>query len=335
MEGSWNPRDYLEEVSYERARLSSGFLQAEMSKFFPKLLEIWKPLFLTLGIKEPTISYQLLLKQSSLNNFDGFVANYEVNSSPGYISIDRQSMEIICQAVNTNKMLNDSGEILLSYLLRRFLVSLEKTWIGNTKLKVTYLETLSESITEIPARIKLSLGLNDKTANIDFCIPLKLVEIFNQTVADFSKSNFNEKTDLSIELFGVYVAPDLLLDYLRSGQIIKDTNKFSDQVNLYANGRPWAQGVLKTCQDKFAVEISNLIFPKIESSAGNTRVSVQFERISINQDLKSYKSLGSILLTELRLNSPLSLYVSGEKIGIANLNIDQENYPELKLLSKY
>jgi hypothetical protein len=335
MEGSWNPRDYLAEVSYERARLSSGFLQAEMSKFFPKLTEIWRPLFFALGIKEPAINYQLLLEQSSLKNFDGFTAGYEINSLPGYISIDPNSVEIITQAITSNKLMNASGDIIISYLLRRFLVSLEKAWVGVNKIKVAYSETMSEAINEIPATVKINLELNDKIASIVFGIPLNLVEIFNQAALNFNKTNLSEKTELSIELFGVFVPPDALLDYLRSGTIIKDSKPFTDNVNLYANGRPWAQGILKTCQDKFAIEISNLIFPKIESSTGNTRISVQLERIPINQDIKSYKTLGSIILTDLRLNSPLSLFVSGEKIASANMNIDDDNYSTLKLLSKY
>lgn len=335
MEGSWNPRNYVEEISYERARLSSGFMLAEMSKFFPKLIELWKPLFISLGIKEPAISYQLSLEPESISDFNGFVAAYEVNSSPGYIAIDRESQKIVCQSVSSKKELDGTDDILISYLFRRLLISLEKTWTESNKLKITYHESSPKSTFEIPAEVKLSLILNNKSAEIIIGIPLSLVEIFNQAVLDRSKTGLADKTELSIELFGVFVPPDMLLDYLRSGSVIQSTTAFSDKVNLYANGRPWAQGLLRTCQDKFAVEIVSLIAPKIESSTGNTRVSVQLERIALKQDLKSYRSLGSIILTEVRLNSPLSLYVSGENIGTASMSIDHEDNPVLRLLSKY
>ena len=121
---SWNPREHLDEVPYDRARLSLGFLRAQMDKLFPSINEYWKPLFFSLGLEEPVVKYELFIESNAMPLAEGFLASYEVNSSGGYVHLDKQSVSAINQ-IFTNKDLKNSGEILVSYLIRRFLVSLE------------------------------------------------------------------------------------------------------------------------------------------------------------------------------------------------------------------
>jgi flagellar motor switch/type III secretory pathway protein FliN len=329
---TWEPEAVLPEISEEKARYSRGFLAAQPIAWFPRLPEFWLPLFHTLALDVFLQNYQKTFEYPENLSHAAIV---EVDGERAFLGFDDESRQIISQFIIPGCS-EATGEILLDYLQRRLLSTLEKSWSGREPLRCYSLSLDNDQTVELAATVGLNLEIAGEPCLVWFGMGPRLLEKLNSS---WRSNLYQEKEgytgnvhsdeihSISIEVAELAVPPAMLIDYVRSGTVIDLEIPVSTEVRLRSDGKPWMEGNLCRFQDRIAVEITSTRGSHVKFPEGTTRLCVEIAQTELDQEgMIEHAQVGAVLLTETLLDSRACLIVSGENVATAMLGEVNGNF---------
>jgi len=320
-----------------RALKLSDFLEASdkppvfnikhLNKLFKNLLDFWKPVLVSFSLAQPSFSLELV-EDLSVND-KGYSGSFFVNSVGARIEVAAQSARNIAQSVSTKENSLDT-EIVIAYFFRRLISSLEKSWQGNNSISLSYSDKKIENINSLNYKIRLNVVFeNNESSEIDFLISEHTLDLLNKELETIN----TESRELSLELSRFTISAEELIEYLKPGNVIELKQKINDQCRLYLSSRIWAEARIKTYNSRYILELIDFDFIEDQDFNTGTQVSIELDRFQLLGQLDSYNNVGTLIPTNINVDSDVFLVVRGERI--AKVAISQENEKtKIKVLKK-
>lgn len=318
----WNASAVLDPLDVNHVRLSKGFLRAQPLKWFPAFATYWLPLFHSLGIEGRLVSLHVGLEFP-----DGLerIVPLEIDGEPAVLGMDFKSQAAITQAVVVNAS-QESASLTQEYIERRLISTISMSWLGKSPLLCYYSPPdVSDSI-EITGSVCMTVEVGDQPCTLWFGFGSRIVERLDALWREqFVKSRtgaeeveFGDVVSVSVVLAELAVPPALLIDYMRAGTIIDLEVPATERVSVYVDGKLWVEGRLCQFNDRFAVEVLDLNPPEREIPEDSTRVQVEVATAELDPAaIIEHEQAGAVLLTRTRVDSPVSMRISGENIASA------------------
>lgn len=315
----------LTDLNPLEVRYSRGFLCADLETYFPTLADHWKPFFLGAGVE---LRLNAVVKHLHFPQELGRIVVVEAAGESCVIGIDELSQDVFARALVRN-VGQTAGEVLIEYLERRLLTTLTKSWGENEPFVCYYLSSDWAEEVEVIGAVEVELLVGVEKATVWFGIGPRALDMFDRIWRNRrskaksvrGRTEFGDSVhSISVEIAQLSVPPAMLIDYMRAGSVIDLEMPVSENVVLLKNGEPWVGGVLRQFNGSFAVEVTDLAPPGLETIEGATRVQVELARVELDENaVQEYFQVGAVLPTSRQVGSPAALVINGETVAQAIL----------------
>jgi flagellar motor switch/type III secretory pathway protein FliN len=309
----WLPQEDIKEMSSREALLSKGFLRAQPEKWFPGLASRWLSLshlclsdFRLVGV-QPTLE----VPPSSLTSFFGTVDGEAIT-----LSLDPDTVQIILDVL-VPEARSPARKVTLEYVARRLFSSLAESWSGPVTSIFRFSPTPPSSFDGF-ASIRLQFSLNGRPGSWWITLGSHTVTtldgLWRRQVQSTSKGP-QEGGRVHFEIAQLAVPPTLLEEYLQSGTVIDLETRLTDKITLRVGPRPWAMARLVTVENTWAFEILPGAPAVTHPPAGTTRLSIEFEPLSLRGSaLAELSQSGAVLTTDRPVNDRVLLAIDNQVI---------------------
>jgi len=316
----WEPEKLLERCDLNEIRFSRGFLRAQPISWFPQLTTHWVTLFHSLSVEA-----EMLEVSAGLNfpeDLDRIVP-IEVDGEAAVIGLDELSQKALVQAI-APECRDVGADLAIEYVERRLLSTLMMEWSGPSPLHCYYVASDEATSVEVIGAVKISLSFSGMPCTVWFGMGARTLERLDLSWRQGLYSQYEqiEPDDsihyISVDIAELAVPPALLIDYMRSGTIIDLELPVSTNVFLNLNGQPWAEGVLRQYNGRFAVEITDISIEPTAASSNTTRVQVQIAEVELDYEaVVEHSQVGAILLSKSPVSTGAEMVISGESVATA------------------
>ncbi|MCB0358053.1 MAG: FliM/FliN family flagellar motor switch protein [Bdellovibrionales bacterium] len=320
----WAPDLQLNEPTMNEVRFSLGFLRAQPARWFPSFGADWLPLLHALGVEasirhvRPGFEFPDSLVRVTPIEIDGEVA---------VLGLDDHAESILCRTIapGVAALPND---LVLEYLERRFVATLERSWAGSESFPWHYISPDQTDTAEVVGVIEIGMRIDGDDLSLWIGFGPRAIERIDSmwrrevsNLAAASGSATSQGDDLytvKIELAQLMVPPAELIDYLKPQTVIDLGLALSDQVTVHANDRQLAAGQLTVFNGRFAVKILDTDPIPVTQVESTTCVRVEVaETVLDRQTLHECLQHGAYLLTATPVGNIASLSISGESVAQA------------------
>ncbi len=319
----WEPQRALHSLSQHEVRLSRGFLCANPQVWFDSLAEHWVPFFHALGIELRVTGVR---KALDFPPDLAYIVVCDVDGEFGILGFDDETHDLLARSVAPGTDVG-AGEVVVEYLERRLLSSLNKSWTGDEPLGASYLSTDAVDEVEVVGSVGMKFELAGKVGMVWFGLGPRLLDrldsFWKRHLREGAKTSASARMSdnvhsLGVEISELAVPPAMLIDYIRAGTIIDLEVPVSPNVIVTLDGERWAEGELKQFNGMFGVEIRTLLPKRREPQDSTPRVKVEIARTEIEEAaLVEYSQPGAVLLTGRAVNANAALVISGENVASA------------------
>lgn len=316
---AWDPNRLLRRLAQREASLSRGFLRSRPERWLPGFGAHWLPLAHSLGSEARILEVKPTAALAGGLEW-GFVAS--ADGEPFAVMLDDSAVKSLSEEVLPGAG-KDAQQIVLQYLVRRFVASLALSWSGPESSTVQFERNTTPSDITIASAIKVVVVFN--TAQFTIWIGLgrrltdRLDSLWRRQVHSTSKVQ-NKSNDVSVEIVQLGVPPQMLADYLRRDTVIDLETPASDTVVLRANGKAWVPGRLVDVEGRLGIEtlpgaVNSPVLPE-----GTTRLSVQLLALTLdNLMFAEMSQVGAVYVAAGAPEDKVQLIINGEKVGEATL----------------
>ena len=319
----WSPESMLKSLSSDEARYSRGFLSAHPSVWFPNLAEFWRPLFHSLSADVLLRGFE---KGFELPTALARTTVIEADGEPATIGMDRDTFEILAREIVPGCRAA-AADVMVEYIERRLLSTLEKSWVGAEPLRLHYLAYDRRRKGTTAGVLGLMLEISGMPCTIWVAVGQRILERLDaewrmmllQRQKAKSKSLIADQIhSISVELIELAVPPAMLIDYMRSGTIIDLEIPVSDRVQIRVDDELWGEGQLCQFNGTFAVELAQTEVPARTFPEATTRVRIEIASTELDgQGLIEHSQQSAILITDTAIGARAALIISGEHVGDA------------------
>lgn len=328
---AWSPEAGCQQIISSHARLSAGFLRSAPAAWFPGLASHWLPFQHSSGLEmqilevRPVLSLAASSFEQSLEATAGWIVDEE--SFVLYSSSDVRSAlaELLVPDLKSSVK-----PVLIEYLARRLAISLLSSWSGFEITKLVYDSEMNFSAFQPEAFISARINLNNQKISFGFGLSKGLVQnldgLWRRQIRASRRSAFSEryatKSNLhfKVELARLSLAPNAIASYLNSGSIIDLEMPVSDNAIICINQDAWLGVRLKSIQDNFVFEVTNLSPVLPQPAAGTTALCIEFGEIILsNAELVEYEQPGAVIQSSIKLSNLVQLSIRGETVASAEL----------------
>lgn len=319
----WAPENELEQQNWDVVRLSRGFLRLQAKRWFESLQSYWVPLIYTLGAE-----FRFIRAETSLIPPVELPHNWKIHlgGEPACISMDQSTFELIGQTVLPGKT-NLVTTTAVEYLVRRLVATCNKSWTGPAGFAMSLMEGNGQDQATFAGYVKISFELSRQSGTLWFGLTAPIVErldiVWRKQWVEQHEVNVslaNRDGNMDIELVELAVAPSVLIDYLRTGSIIRLDLPVSSDVIVRADGAAWLSGKLYQSNGTFVLEILDTKIHDEEITSDLTRVQVHLGRFSLNrEEMVEYSQIGALMQTGVLVSPQVSLMIGGERVARGTL----------------
>ena len=315
----WEPSRYLEQLGPEEVRYSRGFLRSKPERWFPGFAAHWMPLGHSLGVDFKVLDVRPLTTYP--REFPiGFVGTVD-NESIG-LFLDETSAKNILEPI-TPGVLDPAREVVLEYLSRRLLSSLERCWSG-PETSVVKFEPEGDpfSLSGVGA-VRFQVQINGNPATVWLVLGRFMVDrldgLWRRQIHSSSRQG-DGNTEVHLEITQLAVPPSTLVEYVRSGTAVDLEVPAGDSIVLRSKGKGWLPAKLRAIGDRLGFEVQPGQAVTQSVPEGMTRLSICLGSISMDAaGLSEIAQAGAAVDTGLALSNRAVLLINNEKVGEASL----------------
>lgn len=315
---AWDPNRYLRQVDMAEASLSRGFLRCRPEKWFPGIAAHWLPLAHSLGVDLKVIEVKPVLSAPK-----GLSLSYAatVDDEPLAFLLDEEAANSILETVSPGGG-RTASQLVLEYLARRLLSSLELSWSGPESSVVQFDSEMSVAAIRPRAAVKLTVAFNNTHCVLWIVLGKLLVDrldgLWRRQVQAANRSEGSRLVHLEISQLAV--PPSMLSEYTKAGALIDLEIPVSDTVALYDKNAPWLPVRLCRIEDKLGFEVVSGPVTPAKLPQGTTRLAIELGGFELSEGQSAELSqIGAIWQSTLAVSNNVSLVINQERVAVGEL----------------
>jgi flagellar motor switch/type III secretory pathway protein FliN len=249
----------------------------------------------------------------------------EILGEPAVIGFDMASAERLVQCV-VPKAGEHAQDIILEYLEKRFVTTVQKSWVGKSAFSCYHCSSTPLEQIEVAGAVLVDLRVAGEMVRIAIGVGINAIELIDMQWRELliqetpSDEPLDSLQEFSIELTQLSVPHELLVDFLQPGNVIPLEQEVSDRVIVMKNGEAWASAKLMQFNGRFAAQILEPFPPTTTPSGDAARILATFAVTEL--DCAGGIELmqpGALLLTREEIAPNVSLFISGEEVAVAEI----------------
>lgn len=319
----WNPSAVLDRVSGPQVQFSRGFLRCELNRLLANIGALWLPLFHSAGA-------EVRLRRTS--QFIGELPEVEWRYSG---EVEGERFVIACDQASGDQLVRTiipgssdrASEMLIQYLARRLISSVNLGWSRPEIGALSYLGALTDSVNPAVGKTVGGVRIELLVQGVPVVVWVGLgVDVVSQLDLLWRKQLRNgvrgeeQESAVSVVLGQLAIAPLSVVDYTKSGAVIDLEQAESKEALLWRNGRSAAKLRLLQSDGRLAVEVTDLAPQQVAIPAGTTRLRIElwsgFQSEAIWSEVAQ---IGSMLSIPEPISSAVRLVVNDELVGVGEL----------------
>lgn len=315
----WEPQTALRNHDSRAVNYSRGFLRCRPEKWFPGFAASWLPISHALGVelRVTEVQPQLQVPQGVDYGYAGTLNREYV----GILMAESTAMQLAEVLVPSSPGI--AQNLILEYLARRALGSLNSAWSGPEVSKFVFDRNIDPFAIQAEAYIKCSFFVNNMQFAFWVALGQGLVNtldgLWRRQLRSSSKTSL-ASLDLVLEVATLAVPPSMLADYTNPGTMIDLEVPAGDSITLRSRGKSWLPAKLCSVDGKFAIEILPGAANNPSLPQGHTRLAIELGRLELDPfSVIEISQIGAIYSTNLDLTSTVNLMVNDERIAEATL----------------
>ena len=306
----------LPRLSTEQALLSSGFSQIDFGAWLRSLPNHWIPFFDSAGVSCGGCRWTPIADRPFGLEFEIAV---EIGGYPALIAIGEETRKVLTGLVLSQRQ-DLAEDLLIDYLVRRFLSTLSSCWEGPFPLSAQFSADLDRASVQSVQGLVLNFSIAEKPCLIWLGIDKALVSKFDKAWKERLKkdpegSDSTADTQVTLDLAHLDLAPEMLIDALREGSILELGLESIDRAFLSVDGKFVAGGALCEVAGCFAIQVAQTQIQVPSHRPELTEVLIRLGQIELEAfDHNQHLQEGAVLVSEARLGSPASIVIGGEVV---------------------
>jgi flagellar motor switch/type III secretory pathway protein FliN len=318
----WEPAVVLEKFNPLEVKYSRGLLRADPQRLFPNIKNHWLPFF-------HSTAADLVVTRSEIRfefppTFERILA-IEVDNEPGVIGIDESSENSLIYAL-IPQCPERARDIVIDYLLRRFLSSLARSWTAPVPMPFYAVNEENESEVEVTASFLLQMTINNAPVSFAVGVGSKVAERLDEAWRGSlsSKDESGGAKKMQVDLAEVLVPAELLAEYLRPGGVMNLEIPTKPLVAVRVDGKFLGNATLGQIGGRFGFKIKELQLRRNEQTSNVpgtkavTKVRVELFKADLgNTTIGELRQIGAIFSSPHLLNTKVKLYIQDEMVGSA------------------
>jgi flagellar motor switch/type III secretory pathway protein FliN len=324
---AWDPRTVLRSVEPLEARLANGFLRSHPERWFPGLSERWAPLMdaMKCDVRVTEVKPTLILPDGDAVCYRG-----SIDTDPIVVSIDPASAHLIAQEVVPRLGNGASMQLLLDYLVQRFITVLGMCQTVSEAGGVRFNGKCDPHDVSLVASVRLGTSMSGSACSILVSLGQEMVErmdkLWRRQVHSSTRQG-NPEGPLRLEVAQLGVPPQVLSEYLSKGTVIDLEVPVSDAVTLRVGHKAFMAGRLIDVDGKLACQTVQGAATNVAVPEGTSRLSIELASLPIDSAVFSELSqVGAILVTEQSVSSEVALSINQERVAKGRLCVYQGRY---------
>jgi len=324
---SWSPAEVIPVLSENDVHFGEGFLSASLEKLFHNIGYHWVSLITSLGAQ-----VELLHVESSLDFPQQInrVVPFEVNGEVNVIGTKNETVRAIArQAVP--EIPASGAEIVFEYLMRRFMTTLSKSWVGGTNTTCFYIPVERASQVEIVGVVNLLLNIDKEEHSIWIGLGPASTALVDATWKEHVaktgsgvSSQIDGQPEVSLELPEISIESERVIDFLKDGTLIDLGIPFSGRILLRSGGHIIAYGNLFQHDGNFASRIVRDVNTQTSSipPEGHLLITVEIARTKLAPGTFADGALvGKVILSKDEVKPTAKLLIGGEEVARADIGL--------------